>query len=69
MVRANAEIRDLMRKNRIPVWAVAAASGIHENTLLRRLRFELPTSEREHVLRIVERLAHDRDEKEAEKNV
>ena len=69
MVRANAEIRDLMRKNRIPVWAVAAAIGIHENTLLRRLRFELPTSEREHVLRIVERLEKKKKKKEAEKNV
>lgn len=56
MMRANTELRALMREKRVPVWAVAAKMGVHENTLYRRLRVELPASEREMIVHIVEQV-------------
>ena len=41
MTKANSEIRTAMQNNKIPAWAIGAEIGVHENTVLRRLRFEL----------------------------
>lgn len=68
-IKANTEIRQAMHEKRVPVWAVAEVVGVHENTMLRRLRTELPSNEREHILRIVERIAEENDEKESESDV
>ena len=61
-MKANRELRELMHEKRVPVWAVASIVGVHENTLLRRLRVELPANEREHLTRIVEQIARENDE-------
>lgn len=68
MRKANIEIREMMHEKRVPVWAVAEVVGVHENTMLRRLRTELPSNEREHILRIVERIAEENAEMEADAN-
>lgn len=62
-IKANTEIRQAMHEKHVPVWAVAEVVGVHENTMLRRLRTELPSNEREHILRIVERIAEETDER------
>ena len=46
MTKANSEIRTAMQNNKIPAWAIGAEIGVHENTVLRRLRFELSEKEK-----------------------
>ena len=45
----NARLRGALRAARVPLWALADALGISENTLIRHLRRELePETEREY---------------------
>lgn len=57
MSKANADIRELMKEKQIPVYAVAAAMGVHENTVFRRLRFELSKAEKAELTNIINALA------------
>lgn len=63
MTKANSEIRTAMHNYKIPAWAIGTEIGVHENTVLRRLRFELPEQEKQKYLTIIEKLS---TEKEAE---
>lgn len=63
-IKANAEIRQAMHEKRVPAWAIAEVLNVHENTVLRHLRVELPSNERERVLRAIERIAEENAEKE-----
>ena len=53
MSKANAEIRMMLKEKQIPVYAVAAVMGVHENTVFRMLRFELPGERKEDFYRII----------------
>ena len=53
MTKANSEIRTAMQNNKIPAWAIGAEIGVHENTVLRRLRFELSEQEKQKYLSII----------------
>ncbi|MBQ7009965.1 MAG: hypothetical protein IJN05_12260 [Ruminococcus sp.] len=57
MIKANADIRAMMRERKVPVYAVGAVMGVHENTVLRRLRFELPEQEKQTFRRIINELS------------
>lgn len=57
MKLANQDIRALMREKKVPVYAVGAAMGVHENTVFRRLRFELPEQEKQTFRRIIDELS------------
>lgn len=57
MSKANADIRGMLKEKQIPVYAVAAVMGVHENTVFRRLRFELPDKEKAVFRRIINELA------------
>lgn len=57
MSKANADIREMFKEKQIPVYAVAAVMGVHENTVFRRLRFELPEVEKATFRRIIDELA------------
>ena len=58
MTKANSEIRTAMQNNKIPAWAIGAEIGVHENTVLRRLRFEL--SEKQKYLSIIDKLSAEK---------
>lgn len=68
MRKANIEIREMMHAKRVPAWAIAVALGVHENTVLRHLRTELNSVERDRVLKAIEKIAAANDEKEADAN-
>ena len=53
----NFEIRQAMKENRLYNYEVAAALGVAEFTLSRKLRNELGQKEKEMVLEIIEKLA------------
>ncbi|MBR3422814.1 MAG: hypothetical protein IKG98_12265 [Ruminococcus sp.] len=57
MSKANADIRSLMKEKQIPVYAVAHVMGVHENTVFRRLRFELTKAEKAEFTRVINALA------------
>lgn len=56
MVKANTDIRTALKTANIPIWACAAAMGVHENTLLRRLRLELPNEDKKPIFEAIERI-------------
>lgn len=57
MPKANAEIRAMFKEKQIPVYAVAAVLGVHENTIFRRLRFELSDDEKTDFRQLIDELA------------
>lgn len=57
MTKANADIRLLMKEKKVPVYAVGAVMGVHENTVFRRLRFELSQQDKQKFVRIINELS------------
>lgn len=60
MTKANSEIRTAMQNNKIPAWAIGAEIGVHENTVLRRSRFELSEQEKQKYLSIIDKLSAEK---------
>ena len=54
---ANRDIREYARKQGVPLWSVADCLGLSEPTMTRRLRRELPQTEKEKIGAIISRLA------------
>ncbi len=46
MQKANTELRAELRAAKIPYWAIAERLGVHENTIIRRMRTELSENDR-----------------------
>lgn len=57
MIKANSDIRAMMREKKVPVYAIGAVMGVHENTVFRRLRFELPEQDKQSFIRIINELS------------
>ena len=57
MKKANIEIREFMKIHRVPAWKIAAELGVHENTVIRRMRTELPKETKSQYLQIIQNLA------------
>lgn len=53
MKKANIEIREMLKEKHVPVYAVAAKMGVHENTIFRRLRFELSEADKKSFCNII----------------
>lgn len=53
----NIEIRNVIKKNRLYNYEVAAALGVSEFTLSRKLRNELSQEEKEKLLEVIEKVA------------
>ncbi|MEZ3453130.1 MAG: hypothetical protein K1W17_02050 [Oscillospiraceae bacterium] len=54
---ANSDIRKLMKQQKVPAYAIAAVLGVHENTVFRRLRFELSETDRKKFVQIINDVA------------
>ena len=52
-LRVNQEVYNALWQNRVYVYELADYLGIHENTLLRRLRKELPQEEKEYYISLI----------------
>lgn len=55
----NLEIRQAMKENRLYSYEVAAALGIAETTMCRKLRKELDAQEKEKILAVIDKLAKE----------
>lgn len=60
MRKANIDVREAMKEKHIPAWGIALILGVHENTVLRRLRTELSTEEKQNYIRIIDELANEK---------
>ena len=58
----NKEIRSAAKNAGVRLWEVAAAYGINDGNLSRKLRQELPQEEKEKILAIIDRLAQEKQE-------
>ena len=61
MNRANADIRNAVATNGFRLWELAAALGINDANLSRKLRTELPAAEREHILTVIAEMRSTQD--------
>ena len=57
MIKANADIRAELKNKKVPVYAVADVMGVHENTVFRRLRYELTEQDKQTFKRIINELS------------
>ncbi len=59
MKKANQEIRAELKTLGVPYWAVADKLGLSDSTFSRKLRHELPDSEKQRILTIITQLAEE----------
>lgn len=55
----NKEIREAAKKMGVYLWQVAEAYGVNDGNFSRKLRKELPASEKEKIMGIIDRLAQE----------
>lgn len=60
------EIRRAAARNGLKLWEVAEACGVTDSTFSRKLRRELPSEQREHILNTIRNLAEHKAERAAE---
>ncbi len=53
--RANQDIREAISAKKIRVWQLADLLGISENTLIRKLRYELSDEEKKRVFEVIQK--------------
>ncbi len=57
--KVNEHVRQELRSNGIPLWRVADALHVHENTVIRMLRHELDTEQRQRVEAAIEQVIRE----------
>lgn len=57
MIKANQDVRELYKQKKVPVYAIAEVMGVHENTVLRKLRTELSAEDKQTFRRIIDDLS------------
>ena len=67
-MRENNDIRAYAKSNGVYLWEVAEKMGILDASLSRKLRRELPQSKKNRILEIIDTIAQQKAEKEAEYN-
>lgn len=53
----NEEIRAAVKQSRVRMWQIAEAMQIQDSALSRKLRHELPDTEKERIMGIIEKLS------------
>ena len=64
----NQDIRNTAKEKGVNLWEIAEYLKISDPTMTRRLRRELPQSKKNHILEIIDTIAQQKAEKEAEYN-
>lgn len=59
----NKDIRQVLAEAGFKQWELAEALGLHEGNLSRKLRRELPSEQKEHIFRAIERMKAYRSER------
>ena len=61
MKKANQDIRDYMEKHHVTMWQLGAKLGRSDNTMIRRLRMELPAPEKAALLAALAEIVKERE--------
>ena len=64
MMKPNQDVRNAVKENGFRLWELAEALGIYDGNLSRKLRRELPTDQKEHLLRTIDRMVEQRQTQE-----
>lgn len=56
----NGELKRHAKNSRVTLWELAGALGISDNTLSRRLRYELPAEETERYKAMIDQIAQQK---------
>ena len=64
----NQDIRNTAKEKGVNLWEIAEYLKISDPTMTRRLRRELPQSKKNRILEIIDTIAQQKTEKEAEYN-
>ena len=54
--KANLDVRECAKKSGIYLWQIATAIGVSEPTFNRRMRVEMPETEKEQIKKVIGRL-------------
>ena len=54
---ANEVIRETLKEFKVRQWELAAAIGVSEQTMVRRMRFEIPDEVQLHLREVIEKVA------------
>ena len=65
-MKPNQDIRNAVEENGFKLWKLAEALGIYDGNLSRKLRRELPTDQKEHIFRVIDRMVERRQMQEGE---
>lgn len=60
MVLANMDIRQLAKEKKVCLWEIARQYGCNDSNFSRKLRVELPESEKRAIRSIIKRIAGER---------
>ena len=60
-MKANQDIREYMEKHRITMWQLGAKLGRSGNTMIRRLRMELPEQDKEILFSAMAEIVKERE--------
>lgn len=60
-MKANQEIRDYMERHHITMWQLGAKLGRSDNTMIRRLRMELPEQDKAVLLSAMAEIVKERE--------
>ncbi len=60
-MKANQDIREYMEKHRITMWQLGAKLGRSDNTMIRRLRMELPEQDKEILFSAMAEIVKERE--------
>lgn len=58
---SNTEIRATLKAAKIPYWRIAEKLGVHENTVVRRMRKELSDSDRDSFLKAISEIKAEKE--------
>lgn len=59
---ANESIRNAAHNKRIRMWEIADMLNVSENTLYRKMRYEMPLEEQQRILRVIDELSKKESE-------
>ncbi|MBH0169299.1 hypothetical protein [Fictibacillus sp. 18YEL24] len=62
MRKKNQDIKNMMRRNKVYTWMVASQIQVHENTLYRWLRNDLPEETRQRIFMAIQNIIEEGNE-------
>ncbi len=60
----NKDLRDYAKSKAVKLWEIADKLAICEMTMTRKLRYELPTDEKERIKGIIDEIVKEREEEQ-----